>query len=48
VFTRLISWLICFPSLSDLNLTLTLTLACSVCFKLKISGFAYSPPLGDF
>jgi hypothetical protein len=25
MFTRLISWLICFPSLSDLNLILTLT-----------------------
>ena len=34
VFTRLISWLICFPSLSDLNLILTLTPDLSVCSKL--------------
>jgi hypothetical protein len=34
VFTRHISWLICFPSLSDLNLILTLTPDLSACLKL--------------
>jgi hypothetical protein len=34
MLTCLISWLICFPSLSDLSLTLTLTPDLSVCLSL--------------
>jgi hypothetical protein len=48
VFIRFISLLICFSSLSDLNLILTLTPTYSVCLKFINFRFAYSPPLGDF
>jgi hypothetical protein len=48
VFIRFISWLICFSSLLDSDLILTLTLACSV-FKFVNFRFRLSTlPLGDF
>jgi hypothetical protein len=48
VFIRFISLLICFPSLSDSNLILTLTPACSVCLSCKFQIPPIYPPLGNF